>query len=201
MPETVRARSSLLVGGVTYEQVLDLEGSSIERASPTVPAGKSGTLTTRTDDNTGIATLESGHGITTGQKVALFWADGKRYGMDATVSGTAVTLDGGSGDALPVTTTAVVAMVPAEVAFVVDGDEDLKALAAQCSVEGYIEVLDDAETPASIVVYDVGSSNSKLWHDGNGITNPLAGKVTSLVKFAHGSTAARTMTLLAVFGA
>lgn len=60
-----------------------------------------GTLTTRTDADTGVATLVTGHSITTGEVVDVYWAAGVRYGMTATVSVNAVTVDGGAGDDLP----------------------------------------------------------------------------------------------------
>ena len=52
--------------------------------SPSVSAGKAGSLTTRTDNDTGVATLAGGHGIVTSDKVDVFWAGGRRYGMTAT---------------------------------------------------------------------------------------------------------------------
>lgn len=197
MPESVRARQSLLVGGVTYEHITDLEGISMERATPSIPAAKSGSLTTRTDDNTGVVTLSTGHGITTGQKVSVFWSGGKRYGMDATVSGNAVTVDGGSGDNLPIANTAVTAAVPVEVPFVIDSAE-LLALVGHCTQPGWIEVLD--ESPAQIALFSVGPSAAKLWESENGGTNPLADDVTATAKFVHAGTTALTMTLAAVFG-
>jgi len=72
----------------------------------------SGTLSTRTDNDTGIITVEAGHGITTSFTIDLYWASGKRYGM--TVTGTAsttVSLDGGTGDNLPVAATNIVARI------------------------------------------------------------------------------------------
>lgn len=82
-----------------------------------VPAAKAGTLTTRTDANTGTLTLASGHGFTVGNRVDVYWAAGVRYGMAVTgVSGTAVTVDGGGGNDLPSTSTAVAACKPVGVA-------------------------------------------------------------------------------------
>jgi len=86
-----------------------------------IDAATSGTVTTWTDANTGVITA-SGHGITTGDKVAVFWTSGstaeKRVEMTATVSGAAVTVDGGSGNDLPdVDTVVTIArMVQIEVA-------------------------------------------------------------------------------------
>ena len=85
-------------------------------------AAKTGSLSTRTDDNTGVATLSTGHGILTNDVVDVYWDGGVRFGMLATVSGNAVSLDGGAGDNLPAQDTAVtvVKQTPIEVNF--DGD-------------------------------------------------------------------------------
>jgi len=70
-------------------------------------AAQVGSLTTRTDDNTGVATLSTGHGITTGMVVDVYWSGGVRYGMTATRSVNEITVDGGAGDVLPAQDTAV----------------------------------------------------------------------------------------------
>lgn len=70
---------------------------------------RAGTLATRTGDDAGTVTFGAGHGFVTGDLVELKWAGGERREMSATVAGVAVTLDGGTGDALPVETTAVTA--------------------------------------------------------------------------------------------
>lgn len=74
---------------------------------PAMDAQNVGTLTTRTDDDTGVATLTTGHSITTGMVVDVYWSGGVRFGMDATVSGNDVTIDGGDGDNLPAQSTAI----------------------------------------------------------------------------------------------
>ena len=70
-----------------------------------------GTLDQRVDDDTGVCVLPSvvgidgqtiGHGITVANTVSVWWAGGERHAMTVSaVSGTAVTVDGGSGDNLP----------------------------------------------------------------------------------------------------
>lgn len=71
-----------------------------------------GTLTTRTDANTGVCTLPAqrslAHGITDSHTVTVWWDGGRRTAMTvSSVDGTAVTVDGGSGDDFPVLSTAV----------------------------------------------------------------------------------------------
>jgi hypothetical protein len=89
----------------------------------TLPAGKSGTLTTRTDDNTGIVTVASGHGITGSDTVDVYWAAGRRYGVDVTATdATTISIDLGAGDNLPTASTAVVIVKQVVVNKAIDGD-------------------------------------------------------------------------------
>ena len=89
----------------------------------TLPAGKSGTLTTRTDDNTGIVTVASGHGITASDTVDVYWAAGRRYGVDVTATdATTISIDLGAGDNLPAASTAVVVVKQVVVNKAIDGD-------------------------------------------------------------------------------
>lgn len=83
-----------------------------------------GALGTRTDDDTGVIQLATGHGIESDDVVDVYWAGGVRYGMTATVSSNDVTVDGGAGDVLPsqsTTITAVVVQEDWEINF--DGDD------------------------------------------------------------------------------
>lgn len=59
-----------------------------------------GDLTTRTDDDTGTITADSGS-LTTGSTVSVSWSGGSRSGMTATVTTSTISIDGGTGDVLP----------------------------------------------------------------------------------------------------
>ena len=99
----------------TGDDLIDLQG--------TLPAGKSGTLTTRTDDNTGIVTVASGHGITASDTVDVYWSGGRRYGVDVTATAaTTIDIDLGRGDNLPAASTAVVIVKQVVVNKAIDGD-------------------------------------------------------------------------------
>lgn len=198
MPETIRTTVSATVGGTTYTAITDAAGDSVERATPSIPAAKIGSLTTRTDANTGVLTMASGHGFISTDVIDVFWATGSRRGMTATVATNAVTVDGGAGDDLPVVSTAVTAMKPVEVPFAVDGDE-VVGLVASSPVAGYVVFVDDADAEIAAATYEVGASSAGVWAEAIGTTNPLAGKTTTVVKFSHGDVAARTMTAIAVF--
>lgn len=74
-------------------------------------AVKVGTLTTRTSDTAGTATLESGHGVTSSAtNQTFYWVENgllksRRNTTIGTVSGTSVPFSGGTGDNLPATST------------------------------------------------------------------------------------------------
>ena len=91
---TATNNSYINVGGLTIQSTVTRTASGQISHDVTLPAGKAGTLTTRTDDNTGVATLGTGHGIVQNDVVDVYWAAGVRYGMDVTaVNGNAVTVD------------------------------------------------------------------------------------------------------------
>lgn len=94
----------------------------------TLPVGKAGELTTRTDADTGTITMvDADHGITTGMIVDIHWTvagvDYVQYGVTVgTVSGTSVPFDAGAGDDLPVLNSDVVVTPHVTVNTQVDGD-------------------------------------------------------------------------------
>jgi len=128
MPTAQATKSFVFPGNSFVERPAQVEFESALTFTKTLPALVAaqcdGTLGTRTDEDTGIVTLSTGHGIATSDIVDVYWAGGVRYGMTASVSGVAVTVDGGAGDNLPAqdaTITAVVEQTAWEVNF--DGDD------------------------------------------------------------------------------
>ena len=109
------------IGSINQSKIRS--GDDLIDLEVTLPAGKSGTLTTRTDDNTGVVTVASGHGITASDTVDVYWATGRRYGVDVTTAGaTTLDIDLGSGDNLPAQSTAVVVVKQVVVNKAIDGD-------------------------------------------------------------------------------
>lgn len=196
MPETFSGKLTGTIGADSFTQSIESTGDSLERATPTVPGAKTGTLTTRTDNDTGVATMTAGHGFATNDKIDLFWATGSRRNMTATVSVNAVTLDGGSGDNLPTANTPVTAMKPHVVDFVVEGD-DLVGLGVSSPQRGWIVVVDDAAAETKVWRFD--AAGGFPWGTGIGFANPLAGATTATVKFSHASTTDQVMKIAAVF--
>jgi hypothetical protein len=186
----------------SISQLLSAVYASKESAQPTIPAAKAGSLTTRTDDDTGELTMASGHGITTGQVLDLFWSGGSRRGMTVgTVATNQVPIDGGSGDVLPTAATAITAMVPVEVVFTVDGD-DVGQLVLYSPRPGYIVFIDDVAAEIAASVTQFTAAGGKVPFSAAGGTNPLAGEITTLAKFSHDdANNARVMKAIAYFGA
>lgn len=192
MPETMTLQKTGTIDGVSYIERITTEGDSIERASPSIPAAKVGQLTTRTDANTGVLTMVTGHGFATSDKIDVFWTGGSRRAMDATVATNAVTVDGGSGDDLPANLTAITAMKPVEVVFDLDGDTAV-GLSVYSPKAGYVVFVDNVPADIAAATYQLDAGEGKSWIDGDG-TNPLASATITKVKFSHGdSAAARTM--------
>lgn len=173
----------------------------------TLPAGKSGTLTTRTDDNTGIVTVASGHGITDSDTVDVYWSTGRRYGVDVTATGaTTIEIDLGSGDNLPAQSTVVVVCKQVVVNKAIDGDNvkiiGLSAeLAASTGFGTRITFFDAVSAGGSAVGSGIYlAANEPLIIDvQGGATNLLTGSpILSFVASNGDGTNAATLKILGV---
>lgn len=111
----------------TYDRVISVNGVMVqERAtqscdnakgcSVALSAAIAGTLTTRTDNDTGVVTVASGHGITASDTVIVTWESAgvryNRYNVDVTgVTSTTISIDLGAGTNLPSSSTAVTIVI------------------------------------------------------------------------------------------
>lgn len=178
--------------GGTIRQSVTRSGDGGGIRQVAMPAGNAGTLSTRTGDTEGVATLGGGHGITTGIEVDVHWTGGVRRGMTVgTVSGTSVPLtDSGSGDALPAQSTPIVVTQRVSIDVEVVGDNvQLLAVNARYASAG-------AGAPASVDFLDGGDSTiAALRLEGNvpreydvagGADNPFAGETIQSLKVSNG---------------
>lgn len=179
------------IGGMSITNLVEREDNLPQAFEETVAAGKAGTLSTRTDDNTGILTVASGHGITDADTVAVFWDGGSRYGMtvSATTS-TTISIDGGAGDNLPVATTAIVVGKEEEHALAIDGDA-VKMLVVGSNNRASFNFRDSGDS--SLLRYDVAAKEGRLWYSLSDVTNPLAGDTVANVVIANGGTTEVTL--------
>lgn len=168
----------------------------------TLPAAKTGQLTTRTDNNTGTLTMAAGHGFNTGDKLHLYWtnADGSKgfaYTVAGTVSTNSVPIDSGAGDDLPPNLTNVTAMVPTTYDFVVEY-ANLKLLTWKADTAVGAAVLRESGGTVAAALRSTGSTGNYSWDAGDPAASPLAADVAS-VDVSHGdAAAARPVKLVAL---
>src|SRR3990167_2367581 len=102
---------SFQMGAKTIQSSISRDADHPNPYEVTLPVGKAGSLTTRTDDDTGTFACTA-HGLAVNDYADVYWstAGNVRYGMLVTAVGDAdtVTLDGGAGDVLPAEAAAVV---------------------------------------------------------------------------------------------
>lgn len=186
-------KKTVTLGGRSFAQSKSqtIDESRVRELS--LAAAKTGTLSTRTDADTGVLTLASGHGVTTGAVIDVFWSGGTRRNMDVgTVSGTSVPVDGGAGDNLPVLTTAVTAMVVTSEAFVFSGSDAVVITFYNGS--GNYAHFSLRSSGAEELYVKLESGAVYVWYSGDGATNPVTGDSITVCRLTHAdSTAAATM--------
>lgn len=193
---TVSYTAKVTAGGVVIQNDVTRTGDALIAYEVTLPAGKAGTLSTRTDDDTGVVTA-TGHGLVVSDKVNVFWATGKRYGMTVSaVAGNDVTVgtgagEVGAGDAFPAQATAVVITKQVQINTSIDGDLlELLAIVAESTSNGstskaHIDMQDSGG--ASIEAIDLTANQPKVWDIDGGATNVFTGNVITKSMAANGS--------------
>lgn len=152
-----------------------------------VNAGKSGTLTTRTDDNTGVITLGSSHGVTDSHIVDVYWAGGVRYGMTVTgTDSTTISIDGGAGDVLPAAETTVVVGITEDIVCVLTGD-DARAISIVCNKRCHVDFQDAG---GSELPLEIAANGGWDWTYDSGLANPIAGDSIIIARVSCGETVA-----------
>lgn len=182
-------------GDVSVSFTVSGSGDGQIGVTPILPAGNSGTLGTRSENDNGIVTLSAGHTITTGT-VDVFWTGGYRYGMDAVVDGNDVTIDSGSGDNLPAEGATVIVSQQVSVDFAVDGD-NIDLIFAHSPARASLDFQDSVGTSLSAVELTA----NQLWYykADSGYANPLTGNAVATVKASNGTTTAATLSLAATY--
>lgn len=157
-----------------------------------VVAAKTGTLTTRTSGSAGVITLTAGHGITTG-KVDIFWASGRRIGVDGTVSGNLLTLANGTGDALPSVSAAMTA-TPGTVIQALFETSDLAAICGLSEYQGAITLVAGSD----LGHFYRPSAGISSWTNVDGTAIPFGDDDVVEVRFSNAATITRAMSLVAM---
>jgi len=177
------------------------------KATPTLPAlvaAQTGTLTTRTDDDTGIATLSTGHTIESADVVDVYWAAGVRHGMVATVTVNAIAIDGGAGDALPDQDTAVTVVVQTPIEINFDGD-DAQSVAvfyvnpSDTGAKAHLDLQDTGDNSIKeidLVHEKANGADAAIYDIANGDTNVFSGERITHGAASHDSLYAATLYVL-----
>jgi len=172
----------------------------LKRFFDSAPAAKSGTLTTRTDDDTGVITITAAApGLNNGDRVDIYWNVGGVYGhrRGMLVSSTGgsgpwtVTVgtsggDVGTGDVLPIATTPVTICLCQTADFLFDGS-DLAALAIVSAGKAIVVLAVAAGTEQYSALHTAGAGLT-FWHNALGTANPVTGDAIAKVYVSNGET-------------
>jgi hypothetical protein len=199
---TITHAQSVSGGGVTIQTLPVVRTNSGSIAlEDTLNAAKSGTLSTRTDDNTGTLTMAGGHGLTDGQVIDVYWSGGvQRNVVVGTVATNSVPIDSGVGDNLPIATTAITAVVQKSINLAIDGDEtDILAVVLETTdktirTAANVQFRDSAND--IIAEIDLVANVPQVWDIAGGSANPFAGDpITNLKATQANVTTTETYTL------
>lgn len=188
------------VAGKRFEGKIRRTGSTETNAQATLAAGVPGTLTTRTDNDTGAVTLSAGHGQSNGT-YDVFWSGatpGCRRGMTGVITVNSLALDGGAGDNLPPAATAVVICKQTVVDFDSDGATIILAVVGQTR-RASVQFQQDDGTP--ILSLDLGRDGTDgepfLWASNQNVATPF-GAAISKVALSNGGTGGANIVTIGV---
>lgn len=195
---TTKISKNANVGGVQFALSRNVPSEANLVQERSVPGAKAGTLTTRTSNTAGNVTGTTGHGITTGIRVDLYWTGGCRRGVTVgTVNVNVIPVSGGSGDNLPAQDAAIKVAIPVDLDTVLTGNNvqalllgspGAKAQFVLCS-SGNTEELAKTVPQGGVYDWDVLSLE----------TNPIAGDAILNTFVSHDSTDAKTIQFAALF--
>ena len=190
------------MGGVSFAETITKTADAFLAQEVSVPAAQESALSTRTNNTDGTLTMDSsGHSITTGSRVDLYWTvagvSGERLGATVgTVSGASVPFTGGSGDNLPAQASVIMAALPEVLDIIVDGD-NVAAILLASAKRGQIVFTSSGVTEQ--FAKTLGAATSFAWHDTDGSVNPIVGDDIVAVYVSHGDAAAATMKVGVLF--
>lgn len=185
------------LGGKTYRssEVLSKVGLG-DPLEPLIPIAWAGTLTTRTDNDTGEITMtDAGHLITTGAKVDIYWTNadgttGSRRGVTTgVVAGLAVPFGAGApeiglGDNLPIATTVVQVALMQSYTVSIAGN-NLAALVANADLaRATIVLMSTGDTVEELPIV-LAANGAYDWLSTSGQANPILGDNIDKIHMSH----------------
>jgi hypothetical protein len=203
---TITHAQSISGGGVTIQTMpVTRTNSGSIALEDTLSAAKSGTLTTRTDDNTGTLTMAGGHGFTDGQIIDIYWSGGVQRSVTVgTVATNSVPIDSGIGDNLPADETAITAVVQKSMNLAIDGDNAdiiavvLETIDKTLRTAANVQFRDSA---ADIIAeIDLVTNVPQVWDIEGGSANPFTGDPITNLKASQASTSTSETWTLKIVG-
>jgi hypothetical protein len=198
--------TNLAVGGVAIQPPpIVRTGDHPNPYEVVLAAGKAGTLTTRTDNDTGVITVP-GHTLQVGDNVDVYWSvapAGRRYGMKvSSIAGNDVTVgtlagEIGAGDNFPAQGSAVVITKQVVINTAIDGDKiQIIGVMLECPLDtaavGHISFFDVG--PAQIHHLDLAHNDPTIIDVAGGATNPFTGNpIVSAAATSGSSTQSATL--------
>lgn len=177
------------VAGKNFTLQQSISAPKLSAIEESIAVAWAGVLTTRTDGATGTLTMNSsGHLITTGAIIDLYWVDANgnpqqsRDALVGTVSGTSVPFTVSAGTALPAATTAINAGIQTNYTVSIVGN-NVTGLFGACDIAPATISLWNV-TPTEELVMGILPNGCYGW-TGSG-TNPLAGVTIVTIKMSHG---------------
>lgn len=199
----IQISKSYNIGGLSLAESRALSGDAVLQQDKTLAAAKVGVLTVRTNNTDGSLTMNAGHGFTTGQRLDIYWSGGCRRGITiGTVATNVVPITGGTGDNLPIATTALTAMVPTSLTFPLASGKTVALGAYGAAARTQFSF--QSVAPAELLVLTLGPGvaapsdlgHTYLWDNQDGRADPLVGVVTATVWVSHDdSSSARNIKL------
>lgn len=215
MPESANKTSGFTFPGLSSSNnsgAISFDGVHLYPVTlPAMDPQNVGTLTTRTDDNTGVATLTAGHNIVSTDVVDVYWAGGVRYGMVATVTVNAVALEGGDGDVLPAQDTVITGVYEQIAVDPLNLDGDNAAFVALLyrnpadqSGKAHVNLQDSGSLTikeADLVHESANGGHAHVYNITGGDANVFTGNPITKAKLSHNSIQEATLYIAAGFNA
>ncbi len=191
MPTAIIA-SQIQIGGTQMNASNTLTGNAQESYRPTdnPVAAEAGTLSTRTDADSGVVGLTDTPTMTAADKVMAIWEEAgvrkSRTNMAVTdVTVNDVTINGGDGDDLPIATTIVSLAIQTDMAASFDGD-NLVAIAATATRDATLVFYDAAGTVLLKVELYAGSA--WFWQADSNSACPITGNPVAKLSIGNRDT-------------
>lgn len=194
---------SLQGGGVAIQQNVVVSADHPNPFDPDIPAGIAGELTTRTDNDTGVVTVASGHGVVDTDTVDLYTSAGVliRKDMDVTaVTSTTISIDAGTGSNLPTVNDPVVISEQKTVNTSIDGDaiQILGLCLEIAGATGNGRVLFEDAAGDDIADISLTANLPLVYNVAAGQTNPLTGDPITVARVSNGNTTAGKLKIISM---